>query len=153
MQRDGRGIPGRYEPKHQPRLKLSDLIRRRKTTLKQMLNDRGVTTYTALVTWCERIGVVPPTEAEFREAIPAPINSPQEGVVVLEPPRVVDDLSGREIDPEAPVELPGLVVLTDHPYEPFKPPLPDTLGTPADDTVRPSKKLRRKKEDQPPEQD
>ena len=145
MQRDGRGVPGRYEPKHQPRLKLSDLIRRRKTTLKQMLTDRGLSTYTALVHWCDRIGVMPPSEKEFNDVMPSPVNSPQEGVVVLEAPPVLEEQTGREIDPEAPVEEPGVVVLTDHPYQPFQPP--------TDGTVRPSKKLRRDKKDQPPEQE
>ena len=149
MHRDGRGVPGRYEPKHQPRLKLSDLLRRRKTTLKQMFVDRGITAYQTLVNWCDRIGVVPPTEKEFREVAPEPVNSAQEGVVVLEPPPVVEEQTGRQIDPEAPVELPGILVLTDHP---FLPPEPESESL-SDDTVRPSKKLRRKKDDQPSEQE
>ena len=140
MHRDGRGVPGRYEPKHQPRLRLSDLLRRRKTTLKQMLLDRGISAYGTLVIWCDRIGVVPPTEEEFREVVPTPVNSAQEGVVVLEPPPVVEEQTGRQIDPEAPVELPGVLVLTDHPFLP--PEEPDDVRP--DGTVRPSKKLRRK---------
>lgn len=145
MNGERRGVPGRYEPKHQPRLKLSDLIRRRKTTLKQMITDRGITTYTALAHWCERIGVLPPTEKEFSDVMPVPVNSPQEGVVVLEAPAFTEEQTGRDIDPEAPIEEPGVLVLTDQPYEPFKPP--------SEDTIRPSKKLRREKKDQPPEQE
>jgi hypothetical protein len=140
MQRDGRGTPGRYEPKHQPRLKLSDLLRRRKTTLKQMLLDRGITAYGTLVIWCDRIGVLPPTEEEFHEVVPVPVNSAQEGVVVLEPPPVVEEQTGRQIDPEAPVDLPGVLVLTDHPFLPPEEPVEDR----PDGTVRPSKKLSRK---------
>ena len=140
MHRDGRGVPGRYEPKHQPRLKLSDLLRRRKTTLKQMLLDRGITAYGTLVIWCDRIGVVPPTEEEFRAVVPVPVNSAQEGVVVLEPPPVVEEQTGRQIDPEAPVDLPGVLVLTDHPFLPSE----ELDEVSLDGTVRPSKKLRRK---------
>lgn len=146
---DGRGIPGRYTPKNQPRLKLSDLLRRRKMHLKQMLDERGITAYETLAIWCHRIGVVPPTEAEFREVMPVRINSPQEGVVVLEPIKVVDEISGRTIDPEAPVEEPGVLVLTDHPYEPFKPPFPEVEETPSEAQDRPQKRLKRKKDDQP----
>jgi hypothetical protein len=149
MQRDGRGIPGRYTPKNQPRLRLSDLLRRRKMTLKQLLTERGISAYETLVIWCNRIGVVPHTEAEFREVFPSPVNSPQEGVIVLEPIRVVDEISGRAIDPEAPVEPPGITVLTD-PKHPFVPPLPVTGETPEDPLDRPQKRLRRKKDDQPP---
>jgi hypothetical protein len=145
MNRDGRGVPGRYVPKHQPRLKLSDLLRRRKTTLKQMLLDRGISTHQALVTWCDRIGVVPPTEEEFKAAWPTPVNSPQEGVVVLEPPPVIDEHTGHQIDPDAPVEQPGVLVLTDHP---FLSPEPEQ-----EDTVRPSKKLQKRDKVQPPKQD
>jgi len=136
MQRDGRGTPGLYEPKHQPRLKLSDMIRRRKTTLKQMLADRGISTYGALTHWCNRIGVVPPTEAEFKAVMPVPVNSPQEGVIVLEAPLFTEEQTGREIDPEAPVEQPGVAVLTDTPYAPYR--------QPSDDTDRPQKKQRKR---------
>ena len=145
MKGEERGTPGRYEPKHQPRLKLSDLVRRRKTTLKQMITDRGLTTYAALAHWCARIGVLPPTEKEFNDVMPPPVTSIQEGIVVLEAPAFTEEQTGRDIDPEAPIDEPGLVVLTDHPYEPPKPP--------TEDMVRPSKKLRREKKDQPPEQE
>jgi hypothetical protein len=144
-----RGAPGRYEPKHQPRLKLADLIRRRKTTLKQMVLDRGITAYASLVHWCERIGVVPPTEDEFKAVFPEPVNSPQEGVVVLQPPPVIEEQTGRQIDPEAPIELPGVQVLTDHPFEPPESP----FQPPTTDSVRPPKKLKKKDKDQPPEQE
>jgi hypothetical protein len=154
MSRDGRGNPGRQIPQHPaPRLKLSDLLRRRKMTLKQMLAEHGITAYETLVIRCNRMGVQPPTLAEFRVVMPEAVNSAQEGVVVLDPPKVVDEISGRPIDPEAPVEQPGIVVLTDRPYEPFKPPFPESVKAPMEDTVRPSKKLHKKKEDQSPEQD
>lgn len=132
MSRDGRGNPGRIILKNQPRLRLADVIRRRRTTLKSLVNDLGVSTYAGLSNWCHRMGVAPPSQEEF-EAIfpPAQVNSPQEGVIVLEPPPVVDELSGRTIDPEAPVE-PTIEVVTG-PTEPLQ------------------KKRRVKKESQPDE--
>ena len=130
--------------KNQPRLKLSDLLRRRKMTLRQMLQEHGITTYETLVIRCDRMGVTPPTDREFYDVMPRPVNSPQEGVVVLEAPPVLDEISGREIDPEAPVEEPGIVVLTDRPFEP---PVKNALVA----LDRPQKKPRKKKEDQLPE--
>lgn len=147
MSRDGRGNPGRMVLKNQPRLKLSDLLRRRKMTLQQMLSEHGITTYETLTIRCDRMGVVPPTEQEFRAVVKVPVNNPQQGVVVLEPPPVVDDLTGREIDPEAPVDLPGVTVLTDKPFKPFQLPARNALVT----LDRPQKKPRKKKEDQPSE--
>lgn len=144
MSRDGRGNPSRMVLKNQPRLKLSDLLRRRKMTLKQMLTEHGITTYETLVIRCGRMGVTPPTEQEFHDVVPKPVNSPAEGVVVLEPPPVVEEQTGREIDPEAPVEEPGIIVLTDTPYVP---PVKNALV----ELDRPQKKPRKKKDDQPTE--
>lgn len=51
-----------------------------------MIDDFGVVTYAGLVGWCDRLGVVPPTQEEFDAAMPPVlVNSPQEGVIVLEP--------------------------------------------------------------------
>lgn len=98
--------------KNMPRLRLADLLRRRKMTLRQLLDEFGITTYEGLVTRCDRMGCAPPTEVEFKVAFPDKlVNNPLEGMVVVEPPPVVDEISGRKIDPEAPV-LPGVEVIT-----------------------------------------
>lgn len=113
MARDGRGTPGRIELKnHQPKLRLADVIRRRRTTLRAFIDSLGITTYAALDNMCRRLGVVSPTEEEFLTAMPLAqrVNSPMEGIIVLEPPAVVDDISGRQIDPEAPIQAPGIEV-------------------------------------------
>lgn len=139
--------------KNVPKLKLGDLLRRRKMTLRQLLDEFGITTYAGLVIRCERMGVASPSEEDFRVAFPnKPVNSPQEGVVVLEPPPVVDEISGREIDPEAPV-APVVKVITDPPEELCQL-LPNDVvinGGPSaslvgDPTGLTQKKLRRKKE-------
>lgn len=107
--------------KNMPRLKLADLLRRRKMSLVQFVTEFGITTYEGLAIHCERMGAAPPTEAEFVAAVkPKLVNSPQEGVVVLEPPPVVDELSGRAIDPDAPVE-PQVKVVTEPAPKPTEP--------------------------------
>ncbi len=135
--------------KNMPRLGLNDLLRRRKMTLQQLLTSFGITTYTGLVNHCDRIGVLAPSEGDFKAASPSvPVNNPQEGVVVVEPMPVyyVDELSGKKIDPGAPT-APGVMVVTD-------------VVIAEDDTVvvsnldlleGPQKKPRRKKEATPVE--
>lgn len=112
MARDGRGNPGRIILKNQPRLTLANVLRRRRTTLKAFVEELGFTTFAALSNWCDRMGIAAPTQAEFETLFPTRVNSPMEGVVVLEAPPVVDELSGQQIDPDAPVVEPGIEVVT-----------------------------------------
>jgi hypothetical protein len=139
MGRDGRGTPGRYVPKdHNPKLRLADLLRRRRTTLTAFVAELGFTTHAALEIWCKRMGVTAPTHDEFITAIPRAeqVNSAQEGVVVLEAPPVLDEASGELIDPDAPA-FPGLEVVT---------------GAAAEEAPEATqKKTRKKKESQPTE--
>lgn len=129
--------------KNMPRLKLSDLLHRRKMMLRQLLDEFGITTYDGLLIRCNRMGCAPPNEADFHVAYPvAPVNSPQEGVVVLEAPPVIDDITGRKIDPEAPV-TPEVRVIT----EPFNSSVIETDSTLLlGPTEPPQKKLRKKKQ-------
>lgn len=116
MGRDGRGTPGRTPKKdHTPRLRLADLLRRRRTTLTTFVGSLGVTTHAALAIWCDRMGVIPPTQEEFDVSFPlsSRVNSAKEGVIVLQAPPVIDEFTGNEIDPEAPVEPPGILVVID----------------------------------------
>lgn len=135
--------------KNMPRLKLVDLLRRRKMTLRQLLDEFGITTYAGLVARCERMGCAAPPESDFKVAYPdKPVNSPQEGVVVLEPPPVVDDITGRKIDPEAPV-VPEVKVIT----APVGQLLPNDVvneSVAGEPTDPPQKKPRKKKEVAPP---
>jgi len=150
MSRDGRGNPGRYELKNQPKLKLVDLLRRRKMTLKQLLDEFGISTYEALHIRCTRMGITAPTQAEFDVVMPpvkAWVNSAQEGVVVVEAPRVVDEITGRQIDPDAPVEVPSVTV-TSVPFVPPTPMPPPHWGGALPPIADTQKKQRRKKDDQ-----
>ena len=112
--RDGRGNPGRNASKHTVKLLLSDVLRRRKTTLRTFTDSFGLTTYAGLDIMCARMGVVTPTKEEFDVARPPTeqVNNPQEGVVVLEAPPVIDEITGNKIDPEGPV-VSDVIVVTD----------------------------------------
>jgi hypothetical protein len=113
----------RVDVRNMPRLSLFNLLKRRKTTLERFVKESGIQTYNALVTQCGKLGVQSPTQQEYEVVFPTIVNSPAEGVVVADPLPVIDDLSGREIDPEAPVSYPGVEV-TFSPEEPeaWKPP-------------------------------
>lgn len=63
-------------------------------TLKHFLHEFGITTYEGFIARCERMGVTPSDEDEFRECFPADlprVNNPLEGVVVIEPLKDDDD--------------------------------------------------------------
>ena len=60
------------------------LIKRRKTSLKQFVNDAGVQNYGALVALCERMGVVSVDEQTYVNAVkPELVTSQEDGVVVI----------------------------------------------------------------------
>jgi hypothetical protein len=98
--------------KNLPRLRLADLLRRRKMTLGQFVKELGITSYGALCERCGALGVAQPTEKEYGQVAPI-ATSQQDGVIVLEPIPFTDDLTGRTIDPDAPVIAPTIEVVTD----------------------------------------
>ena len=71
-----------------PRLKLADLLKRRRMTLKQFMQEFVITTYEGLSIRCNRMGVSAPSEADFLSATAGEtvVTNQAEGVVVLEPP-------------------------------------------------------------------
>ena len=83
--------------KGKPPIKLLDLLKKKKLTLSTFLKDTGVVTYQKLQEKCRSLGVSPPSEEEFKKVIGEPISSPQEGVVVLDPPILTKD-SGQKVD-------------------------------------------------------
>ena len=89
--------------KNLPKLSLALLLKRRKKSLKQFMDEFGITTYEELKSRCERIGVVEPSIEAFRQVNPAIVNSPTEGVLVLEAPPIVHEHTGKVIS--EPVEL------------------------------------------------
>lgn len=142
MSSDGRGNPGRIILKNQPRLRLADIIRRRRTTLKALIQELGISTYAGLENWCHRMGVVPPTQTEFSAVMPPSqkVNAPQEGVVVLEAPPVISDLLGRPIDPDTTSSARKEVAIVQMPVAALE-----------EGTEATQKKRRPKKESQPSE--
>lgn len=115
--------------KNIPKLMLSDLLRRRKMTLKQFLDESGIYAYAALINKCNEIGVQPPLEKDYLSAVPTTVSSPQDGIIVLDP--IVDPV----IDP----------ILSDHVQRSF-----DESLTVEDES---QKKRKKKKEVQSPEND
>jgi hypothetical protein len=74
-----------------PQMKLSDLLRRRKTSLKKFVNDLGISTYDSLKENCSRIGVQPPQEDEWLKVRDGFVTSPTEGIVVIDPPEIFQE--------------------------------------------------------------
>lgn len=66
---------------------LTDLLRRKQSSLEKFLTENGIVTYERLVSRCESIGVVPPSEDQFNSSMgnPYEYSSPTEGIVVLNP--------------------------------------------------------------------
>lgn len=89
-----------YKIRNLPQIKLTDLLKKRKTTLEKYLSSYGIFTYASLVARCEKIGVSPPPEKEFEKVVESRVSSPQEGVVVLEPPALTKESTGQRILPE-----------------------------------------------------
>ena len=144
----------RFTVKNLPRLKLSDLLRRRKMTLDWFIKESGVQTYEALCARCHRLGVQPPPESDWKALRPKKVSSPSDGVVVLDPPDVTEESTGRRIDPEAPVTKPGVEVVTEKKQTTADEPKPDGGKDSKAATTAPKsprRGRRKKKEDQPTE--
>ena len=89
----------KYQQKSQ--IKLEDLLRRRKSTLNQFLEDRGITTYEGLDSTCKRLGVLTPNHRSFIDCIDHYVSNPAAGVVVVPPSFVIEESTGS---PEFDVE-------------------------------------------------
>jgi|GEM_PF-6291529 len=87
----------KFTIKKLPPIKLVDLLKKRKTNLKQFLETYGIVAYSTLQQKCNSLGVSPPSEQEFKENVKSAISSPQEGVVVLDPPPLVKEATGEFI--------------------------------------------------------
>ena len=98
----------RLQKKSLSKVSLTDLLRRRKSTLEKYLVETGIVTYDLLTARCESSGLMPPSIEDFYKAqgrkSPAPvISSPAEGVVVIEPPSTAKLVS--EVDGSIEAEL------------------------------------------------
>lgn len=79
----------RLQSRSYSKINLINLLSKRKKTLKIFLKEVGITTYELLKNRCQTMGVQPPTEEEFNQAIGnhglPDVSSPAEGVIVLTP--------------------------------------------------------------------
>lgn len=81
-------------------IKLENLLRRRKTTLSKFLQERGISTYSALESVCSRLGVVTPSLEAFEACVPSYVSDPGAGVVIIPPLDIVDEATGEKEDIE-----------------------------------------------------
>jgi len=86
----------RYKIKGLPPIRLIDLLKKRRITLQKFVKDSGISSYQTLLLKCEKMGVSAPDEKQFSEAVGGLFSSPQEGVIVLDPPDLVKD-SGEKV--------------------------------------------------------
>jgi len=89
----------RLQKKSISKVNFLDILRRRKTTLINFLDESGIVSYSLLVSRCNSMGVNPPTEKQFLEAkgeqITQDVSSPTEGIVVLTPPDIIVETTGK----------------------------------------------------------
>jgi hypothetical protein len=67
-----------------PTLSLFDLLKRRKTNLSSWSKETGNTTYAAVVNYCDRLGVISPTEEQFKICCPEVVTDQANGVIVFD---------------------------------------------------------------------
>lgn len=80
-----------------PKIRLADLLRRRRATFTQWVAEVGIQTYEQLTRYCHKMGICPPTEEEFHQVVPVtPVTVPTEGIVCVdvEPVRVIGERTG-----------------------------------------------------------
>jgi len=70
------------------KVNLTDILRRRKKSLQQFLDETGIVTYELLKERCRSMGVSPPCEEQFLNVMGRgmpEVSSPAEGVIVILP--------------------------------------------------------------------
>jgi len=87
-----------YKVKRLPPIKLLDLLKKRKTTLKNFLDAYGIVAYSTLCIKCDSMGISPPSEEDFKRCSNKIVSSPQEGVLVLDSPTLTKELTGAKIN-------------------------------------------------------
>jgi hypothetical protein len=94
-----------YRIKGLPPIRLVDLLKKRKTNLKEFIKNSGIASCQTLLLKCNKMGVSAPNESDFNSALGKVVSSPQEGVIVLDPPTLTKDTGEKvEVDSFAGVE-------------------------------------------------
>lgn len=86
-----------HEGPPSPRLSVMKILKRRKTTLKQWATELNVTTLDSAKVLCNRLGLAPPTDAEWTAVfadpkLPPVVSDASEGVIIVTPEDVHSDL-------------------------------------------------------------
>lgn len=105
----------KHDQKNLKKLGLTTLLKKRKLTLKQFVDEHAITTYEQLKVLCISMGLEIPCEREFASSFGLIVSNPSEGVIILEPIKVTNEKSGAWV--EEPVERPTLVDLLDYELE------------------------------------
>lgn len=97
----------RFKIKKLPPIRLVDLLKKRRTNLKSFLTSYGIVSYSTLLQKCSNMGVSAPSEEEFKNTlgVAAEASSPQEGIVVLDPPVLIKELTGEKISVDDKVDF------------------------------------------------
>lgn len=72
-----------FSVKNVPKIKLIDLLRKRKLTLHKFVTDAGISCYTSLLERCHTLGVLPPTEVEYTSLFPITVTSQDDGIIIV----------------------------------------------------------------------
>lgn len=91
----------RLQKKSISSINLTDLLRKKKTNLENYIKENGIVTYELLSSRCGSLGVMPPSEKDFLNAMGNPvtpeISSPTEGIVVINPEFDQEDLHEEDL--------------------------------------------------------
>jgi hypothetical protein len=94
-----------------PSITLAHLLKRRGHTFGSWMTSAGISSYPEVLRWCTKIGVLPPTEDEYKAFRPQPQTAPADGIVVCEAPQVEEVGSPLDtIQADAPN---GIIVVED----------------------------------------
>lgn len=92
----------RLHQKSISKVSLVNVLKRRHSSLKNFLKETGIVTYELLKNRCDSMGVIPPDDQEFLTASGmdsvnqlSTVSSPAEGLIVLEPPALDNELDAK----------------------------------------------------------
>jgi len=111
----------RLHQKSISKVSLLSVLKRRKSSLKTFLQETGIITYELLKNRCDSMGVIPPEELDFLEAVGVTsvdalrnISSPTEGLIVLDPPKLVKENTGETL---AEIDFPAVSATSNNSLE------------------------------------
>lgn len=114
-------------------IKLEDLLKRRRSSLKTFLKERGISNFVTLQQVCQRLGVTPPSAETFDAIMPSYVSDPSAGVIVVPPLDVVLEQTGERKD-------------MDDSFEDLSPMMAQTQETSNEEPKAASKRRQKKQE-------